>query len=262
MYKLLSTVLCVSLCWSCGQASQGDATPQEDLTAKATLQGVWLDADTEEPLLKVAGDTLYYADPNALPVAFKVLGDSLVTYGGIPLSYKLEIRNEFDVVLSSAQGDDIHLNKAEEAADSLAFLHNREVPVYNEVVKKDSVVSYDGARYRGYVYINPSSIKVTRPGMSDEGLGVDNVYYDNIIHICVYEGKKRLFSKDISKEMLSGVVPEGFLQGAVLSDMDFGGVDAKGYHYQATVCIPDGASCYLVNLTVDKDGKITYKLVQ
>jgi hypothetical protein len=98
--------------------------------------------------------------------------------------------------------------------------------------------------------------------MSDEGLGVDNVYYDNIIHICVFEGKRKLFSKDITKDMFSGVVPDEFLQSAVLSDMDFGGVDAKGYRYQATICIPDGASCYLVNITVGKDGSLDYKLVQ
>jgi hypothetical protein len=44
--------------------------------------------------------------------------------------------------------------------------------------------------------------------------------------------------------------------------MQFEGVDAKGYHYQATVGIPDGASCYLVHLTVDKQGQIDYRLVQ
>jgi hypothetical protein len=103
---------------------------------------------------------------------------------------------------------------------------------------------------------------VTRPGVSDEGLGVDNVYYDNIIHICVYNGARRLFSKDVTKEMMSGVVPEDFLQAAILSDMDFYGVDAKGYHYRATVGIPDGASCYLVDLTVNKEGEIAYQLVQ
>jgi hypothetical protein len=239
-----------------------DAVQEEDMTVKNLLQGIWVDADTEEALLKVEGDTLYYADPNSMPVAFKVMGDSLLTYGSMPLSYQLTVDNEYAVTLLSAEGDEIRLVKSDQSSDTTNFLHNREVPVYHEVVKKDSVVSFDGARYRGYVYINPSSIKVTRPGVSEEGMGVDNVYYDNIIHICVFNGKTRLFSKDITKEMLSGVVPADFLQGAVLSDMQFEGVDAKGYHYQATVGIPDGASCYLVHLTVDKQGQIDYRLVQ
>ena len=54
-----------------------------------------------------------------------------------------------------------------------------------------------------------------RPGVSEEGLGVDNVYYDNIIHICVYEGRKSLYAKDITKQMFKGVVPDDFLQWAI-----------------------------------------------
>ena len=59
---------------------------------------------------------------------------------------------------------------------------------------------YKGTRYRGYVYINPSKMKVIKTVYSDEGIGVDNVYYDNVIHICVYEGKKLLYGKDITKK--------------------------------------------------------------
>lgn len=125
-------------------------------------------------------------------------------------------------------GDVIRLHKSDTENDSLAFIHTREIPVYNEVIKKDSVVTYDNVRYRGYVYINPSKIKVMRPGVSEEGLGVDNVYYDNIIHICVYEGRKSLYAKDITKQMFKGVVPDDFLQWAILSDMDFMGSIRKG----------------------------------
>lgn len=127
---------------------------------------------------------------------------------------------------------------------------------------KDSIVMYDNIRYRGYVYINPSRIKVMRPGVSDEGLEVDNVYYDNIIHICVYEGKKSLYAKDIHKQMFEGTIPNEFLQWAILSDMDFCGVDARGYHYQATVCIPDGELCYMIDIIIEKDGTISYALVE
>lgn len=59
--------------------------------------------------------------------------------------------------------------------------------------------------------------------MSEEGLSVDNVYYDNIIHICVYEGKRSLFAKDITRQMFKHVIPDDFLKWAILSDMDFMG---------------------------------------
>ena len=78
----------------------------------------------------------------------------------------------------------------------------------------------------------------------------------------MYEGRKSLYAKDITKQMFKGVVPDDFLQWAILSDMDFMGVDSKGYHYQATVCIPDGASCYMVNITAGKDGGLEFELVR
>ena len=34
---------------------------------------------------------------------------------------------------------------------------------------------------------------------------MDNVYYDNVMHICVYEGKKSLFASDITKQMFDKV---------------------------------------------------------
>lgn len=247
---------------SCGTPQQKASAHEENREAKVLLQGIWLDDDTETALLKVKGDTIYYADAATAPVAFKIIRDTLVTYGAQTNGYKIEKQGEHIFWFHSAVGDVIRMHKADDDIDSLSFVHNQEVPVYDEVIKKDSVVIYDNVRYRGYVYINPSKIKVMRPGVSEEGLGVDNVYYDNIIHICVYEGRKSLYAKDITKQMFKGIVPEDFLQWAVLSDMDFHGVDAKGYHYQATVCIPDGASCYLVNITAGKDGKLSYELVK
>ena len=76
---------------------------------------------------------------------------------------------------------------------------------------------YKGTRYRGYVYINPSKMKVIKTVYSDEGIGVDNVYYDNVIHICVYEGKKLLYGKDITKKSFRNY----FSGGSIKSDHSF-----------------------------------------
>ena len=77
---------------------------------------------------------------------------------------------------------------------------------------------FDGVRYRAYVYINPSQMKVVKTTYSEDGISMDNIYYDNVMHICVY--------------------------------------DRKGYHYQALVCIPESPVCNLVNLTISFDGKL------
>ena len=65
----------------------------------------------------------------------------------------------------------IKLHKSENPEDILAF-DNKEVEVIptTEVVKKDSVVMYKGTRYRGYVYVNPSTMKVIRSSYSEGGI--------------------------------------------------------------------------------------------
>ena len=87
---------------------------------------------------------------------------------------------------------------------------------------------------------------------------MENIYYDNIIHICGVQGEGTSVSKDINKEMFARVVPADFLNNAILSDMDFVKVDEKGYRYVATLCIPDGAACYNVRLDVSKEGNVVF----
>ena len=102
------------------------------------------------------------------------------------LSYSLRYR--------TSVGETVSLHKAE--SDTLSF--GTVVPVKvveSEVFEKDSVIFHGGERYRGYSYINPTKKRVTLVSINEEGLPVENIYYDNIIHICVYKGKERLFSK-------------------------------------------------------------------
>ena len=149
----------------------------------------------------------------------------------------------------------IKLHKSENAEDSLVFT-SREVEVISttpEVIKKDSIVTYKNTRYRGYVYINPSKMKVFKTSYSENGISVDNVYYDNVIHICVYEGKKMLFGQDITKKMFADIFPAEMLDQAILADMNFMGVDSKGYHYQATLGIPESSVYNLVNMIIGFD---------
>lgn len=85
----------------------------------------------------------------------------------------------------------IKLHKSEDANDSIYFVRQELViPAYTEVTKRDSVVTYNGTRYRAYVYINPSKMRVIKTTYSEDGISMDNVYYDNVMHICVYEGKR------------------------------------------------------------------------
>ena len=46
------------------------------------------------------------------------------------------------------------------------------------------------------------------------------------------------------------------------SNMEFTGVDASGFHFVATICIPDGASCYKAENIVSFDGQLKTSLIE
>ena len=230
---------------------------KEDLSAKGLLQGIWLDDETESPLMRVEGDTIYYADVQSTPIAFKIIRDTLYTYGNDTTYYKIDKQGEHIFWFHSITDNMIRLHKSEDPNDSLAFVGQEMIiPTYTEVTKRDSVVNYNGNRYRAYVYINPSKMRVVKTIYTEDGISMDNVYYDNVMHICVYEGKKSLFASDITKQMFESVVPADFLMQAILSDTKFVKVDRNGFLYQAVLSIPESSIYSIANLTVSFSGEL------
>ena len=129
-------------------------------------------------------------------------------------------------------------------------------------VKTDSIVIYNGERYHWYIAINPTKYKVVKRTYNDDGLEVENVYYDNIMHISVFHGAKQIYSSDFRKLQYARLVPEEFLNDAILGDMQFSHIDSEGLHFNATLCIPDGASCYIVESLVAYTGRMTMKTLE
>lgn len=259
MKRFVTGLCCVLLSAACGKGKvQG--TVEEDSTAKELLQGIWLDDETELPLMRIEGDTIYYADPQNIPVSFKVIQDTIYVYGSTTAAYKIDRQTEYSFWFHSLADEIVKLHKSENSEDQLAF-ENQEVEVIptTEVVQKDSVVVYKGTRYRGYVYINPSKMKVIRSSYSEGGISVDNVYYDNVIHICVYEGKQLLYGKDITKKIFADAFPEELLKQMILADMDFMGVGSEGYRYRATLCIPESSVSHLIGITIGFDDRMEIK---
>ena len=231
---------------------------KEDSNAKEMLQGIWLNDETESPLMRVEGDTIFYADSQSAPIAFKIIRGTIYTYGNDTTDYKIDKQAEHIFWFHSITDNIIKLHKSEDFNDSLSFVREEVViPTYTEVTKRDSVVTYNGARYRAYVYINPSKMKVIKTTYSEDGISMDNVYYDNVMHICVYEGKKSLFASDITKQMFDKVVPEDFLVQAILSDTKFLKVDRNGFHYQAILAIPESSVYSIAELEISFDGTLT-----
>ena len=233
----------------------------ENKEAKAMLQGIWIDAEGGDVSFRVEGDTIYYADTTSMPAYFRIMGDSLVLASGT--SYGIVKQSAHLFWFTNQNGDVIKLMKSDDPVDDTEFVHDTpKILSYSSQVKTDSVVVYGGERYHWYIAINPTKYKVTKRTYNDDGLEVENVYYDNIMHVSVYQGSHCLYSSDIRKQQYAGKVPADFLEAAVLGNMEFSHIDAAGLHFNATLCIPDGASCYLVESLVSYQGQMTMQLVE
>lgn len=159
----ISIVLVIVLT-SCNNVKSGETSSKEDLTAKEMLQGIWIDDETDMPLMRISGDTIYYVDPQNIPVYCKVLRDTIYVRGNTPIAYKIDRQTEYSFWFHSLSDEIVKLHKSENPEDTLSFSSQKAeaIPTISEVVQKDSVVMYKGTRYRGYVYINPSKMKVIR----------------------------------------------------------------------------------------------------
>jgi hypothetical protein len=260
MRSFLSVVvLCVLLLTmdSCsGRKSGADERP-ESKEAKALLQGVWVDTETDNIVFKMQGDSVFYPDSTSMPAYFKVIDDTL--YIGSSSRYHIERQSEHFIWFQSNDGDLMKLNKLDEQSQEDFEPQPAQVLMVTEVTKKDTVVFWEGQRYHLYVAINPTKYKVTRHTLNEDGLDVENVYYDNIIHLSVFKGSQQLYSRDFRKQQYEKLVPAQFYNESVISDMVYSKTDAQGFHLDLSICRPGDASCYMLEHVVSFDGQLTTK---
>lgn len=243
-----------------GPVSIATEDEPEDMEAKAMLQGIWQEETTEEVVFRAEGDTIYYPNPDDQPAHFRIIGDSLELGSH---RYPIIKQTEHLLWFRNQSGETMKLVKSDEAEDTLAFNHlQAEILTPTEVLKIDSVVNYGGQRYHWYIAINPTRYRITKTNYNSEGVAVENIYFDNIIHISLYQGSKCLFSRDFKKSMYESQVPPSFLEQAILGNMQYGITDSHGVHFNATLCIPDEASCYLVETIIGFDGQLSLKLLE
>ncbi len=233
----------------------------ESKEAKELLQGIWCNPETEQAVVKVKGDTVYYADTTSMPVYFKVVGDSLMLGQN---HYKIVKHSANMFCFRNHSDDEVRLVKSTDPADEFYFIDEQIHPltVTTEVVKTDSVVMFNGQRYHWYVAVNPTRYKVVTTSYNGEGIEVENVYYDNIIHISLFKGAECVFSKDFNKQQYADLVPAQFMEQSILANMQFDQVDDQGFHFNATLCSPGRSSCYMLATNISFDGKVTMDLLE
>ena len=232
----------------------------EDKTAKKLLQGVWINED-EELVFKAEGDTLFYPDSISQPSYFKIVGDTLVVYSANVTKYPIVRQTEHTFSFRNFSGDVVKLQKSEDNDATDAFQQNQPATLnQRQLIKRDTVIVYNGERYHCYLQVNPTTYKVIKTTYNDDGVEVGNVYYDNILHLSFFHGANKVYSSNFVKNDFSKFVPAEYLKQSVLSDMTFVSLNDKGVTYLATICIPDTPSSYVVKVNVSFDGKMTMEI--
>lgn len=235
-----------------------DEKPDENIRVKVAMQGLWIDGETLSAVFYVRGDSIFFEDASNIPVFFYVADDTLYLVGQTTTAYYVPQLSDDHMLLLSESGSSFDLIHSDDPTDSLSFFAVQSKPVlYTEVVKKDSVLYYQGMRFHSYATINPSTRKVYKTTYTDEGMAVENLYFDNVINICIYRTKNCVFSRDCTKDMFTELIPEDFLRRAILSDMSIGDADADGCHFYAEISIPDDVQSYMIDMCVDYKGVLT-----
>ncbi|MBQ7514392.1 MAG: DUF4738 domain-containing protein [Prevotella sp.] len=254
---IIVSLLCMAL-MGCTQQRNG-YSGEESKEAKQLLQGVWSDEETETVVFQMKGDSVYYPDTTSMPAYFKVVGDTL--YISATGAYHIEKHTEHLLWFKTKSGEIMKLVKTDDESLEEEMEQQRpQVLTVTDVLKSDTVVFWEGRRYHLYVTINPTKYKVVRHTTNDEGLDVENVYYDNIINLAIFQGKTRVYSSDLRKQRYEKLLPEGFINQSVLNNMEYEKTDAQGFHFNMSICIPGESSCYLVEHVVSFDGKVSTQL--
>ena len=252
---MMAVVLCLLM--ACGQQHIASMKPAEDATAKKMLQGIWLSEGEEDVVFRAQGDTIYYPDSTSVPVYFQIIEDSLILHGSRETAYRILKQTPHLFVFETQTGDSMRVVKSEDATDAQFFFHRKQAVVINQgrVIRRDTVVVTGKRHYHCYMQVNPTTYKVQNTACNPDGVAVDNVYFDNIVHLTVYDGGQRLFSRNFAKADFTKYVPQEILSRSLLSDIVFVKADEASVTFSAALAIPNSSSSYQVAIIISADGK-------
>lgn len=260
MKNILNIALCLLTAFisiACNQDKAQQQKPEEDKEAKRMLQGVWLNSDDETLTMMVKGDSIFYADSTSAAVSFAVISDSLVLRGSVEMRYQILKQTENIFVFKNTSNDTIRLEKTTEEFTKSDFNTKPSVITFNqgETVDSDTTMTAEGRIYKTHVQVTPTNIKVNKNTYNSDGVGVDNVYYDNIVNVKLVVDGRVILHKNFTKDMFRKFIPKEFIKQTILSDIFVNSVDDKGVHCIASVCLPDTQISYDVPLVITRFGK-------
>ena len=109
----------LSIVVACKRSSTQES---EDKQAKQLLQGLWTTDDTEEPVMLVKGDSIYYPDSASMPVRFWIFQDSIYMQGQNLNGYKILKQTNAFFSFNNQNGDEVNLGFRHDCEHRYGFL--------------------------------------------------------------------------------------------------------------------------------------------
>lgn len=253
----LITLPLVFLVLSCNSTTKDETDIEEDVEAKKMLQGTWISELEGDVMFTMKGDTIYYNDSLSVPVAFYVKNDSLIIRNHKEVRYAIKRLNSTQLHFINADGDEIEVVKSNITETPLSRGEYKGAITLNQgkKVKNDTIVFYNNIRYHAYTQVNPTTYKVYRETTNSDGLTVESIFYDNLVYVALYEGQHKIFGQNVLKKEFAQLVPQTYLEQAVLSEIQILGASENGIRFVAILSIPDSYTNYRVNIDITPNGK-------
>lgn len=233
----------------------------EDKDAKNMFQGIWLNDDEEYASLYIRGDSMFFPDTTSLPMRFWIYKDSLYTEGRNINRYKITAQGEHVFKYISQTGDEIRLVKSDDQSFVNIFFQPRPYAInIFRTINRDTIGEGMGMKYRCNMIIEPTSERVIKSLLNDDGMEVDNMYLDNVAKVNVSIGGKHIYSHDFHKSEFNRFVPTEFMQHSILRDVQYNKADTGAVYLDAIIGFPDASTSYVVELKISKNGKLTTRL--
>lgn len=259
-YYYLAVITIVTIITNgCKKAETADKV-LDDAVAKKELQGTWKNDIEGSIVFCIKGDSIIYNDSISAPTYFRIHEDTLFIENHNVVKYPIAKRTPNALSFYNTNGELIELVKTDETMDHVAKSHNDVDINQGKVIKKDTVMTFGSKKYHAYKQVNPTTYKVYIQSKNEDGLAIENIYYDNIVHIALYDGANKVFGQNIGKDAFSRLIPQSYLNQAILSDITFDKANEKGVTFVALLSIPYSTMQYRVNINIAPTGKMNLSL--
>ena len=259
--RTFACIVAVSILLSC--CSKGEQTaptePQADTTAMRLMEGIWLN-DDGEPSLCIVGDSIFFPYNASAPLRFTVISDTIIMFGSNEVKYPLLQLSAATLQFLNPTGDSVTLQKSETGSeDDVIFrqsppANSHENPPFainqGRKVKRDTVVYVSGERYHCYMQVNPTTFKVYKSSLNDDGVEIDDIYYDNTVYIAVFTGRQKLYSHEFRKADFARLIPQQMLPQTILSDISLDKTGMQNIVFRAQLAIPDSPTSFIIGINI------------